>query len=215
MDIVNDNKFSIIKLDDQEVCTSVIYKLANEYINNRINNKDDVNKNFLLFNGMLKYIYVNLFRPTKDTIRCNNKATRLDLNNIKEIDDVWQIYTDLCYNNNKKPTILNFSLMTGISRDTFNRWEAGRSRSVTPEHSDTVKRWLEECEGVLQDGAIESGNIGCMFALKANYGYVEQAQRIEVVGEQFDYRTREQIARQHGLSVQEIQAPEPLELSDD
>lgn len=214
MGIIKENKLNTINLDGQEVYTNSIYELADEYINNRIN-KEDINKNYMLFNGMIKYIYNNLFRPTKNTIRYNNKATRLDLDNILEIDDIWQIYTDLCYKYSKKPTMLNFSILTGISMDTFHCWKTGKSRSVTSEHSETVKRWLKECEGILLDGAIESGNIGCMFALKANYGYVEQAQRIEVVGEQFDYRTREQIARQHGLSVKEIQAPEPLELSDD
>ena len=50
------------------------------------------------------------------------------------------------------------------------------------EHSRTVKKWLAECESSLVDGATERNSVGCIFALKANYGYTETPQRIEITG---------------------------------
>lgn len=148
-----------------EVYTSKIYELADEYIN-QLENPDAIKgMNKGVFTGMIKYIYLNLFK--------NNP---LDNGNIQELDDVWNIYTSLCYKYSKRPTILNFSLMIGVSNDTINAWKNGEYRNGPGSlHSRTVKKWLEECEAALLDGAVENNGIGCIFALKANYGYTETA----------------------------------------
>ena len=40
-------------------------------------------------------------------------------------------------------------------------------------YTESAKKWLAECESTLYDEAINTGNIGCIFALKCNYGYKE------------------------------------------
>lgn len=151
--------------NETEVYTSKIYELADEYIN-QLEDPDAIKgMNKGVFTGMIKYIYLNLFK--------NNP---LDNGNIQELDDVWNIYTSLCYKYSKRPTILSFSIMIGVNNDTINAWKNGEYRNKPGSlHSRTVKRWLAECESALLDGAVENNGIGCIFALKANYGYTETA----------------------------------------
>ena len=156
---------SIRLKDGTEIYTDKIFELADEYIDT-LDTPDEIKGlNKGLFTGMIKYIYINLF-----------KSQPLDNADIESIDNVWNIYTSLCYKYNKRPTILNFCLMVGINMDTINTWKNGEYRGgLGSPHSETVKKWLAECESSLLDGAIEQNGIGCIFALKANYGYTETA----------------------------------------
>ena len=151
--------------DSIEIYTDKIYELADDYINS-LDNPDDIKSlNKGLFTGMIKHIYINLFK--------NNP---LDYSNIELLDYVFNIYTSLCYKYSKRPTILGYCLMTGIDNTTINTWKTGEYRGgLGSPHSQTVKKWYAECENSLVDGAIEQNGIGCIFALKANYGYTETA----------------------------------------
>lgn len=159
-----------------EVYENDILCFAEMYIES-LSDPKSINNNSSIFAGMLKFIYRNVFK--------NNK---MDYGNIEVLDNVWDIYTDLCYKYGKHPTLLNFSLMTGIHRDTFQSWKNGEYRDngngTKSAHSVTVRKWMQECESAMLDGATEKNSIGCIFALKANYGYTEQPQRIEIVGTQ-------------------------------
>ena len=159
-----------------EIYETKIHEYADEYINT-LNDPESINNNPSLFTGMIKYIYKHLFK--------NNPVNNDD---IGLIDNIWSIYTELCYKYSKRPTLLNFSLLVGISNDTFSAWKNEEYRrgedGTSSEHSRTVKKWLAECESSLVDGATERNSVGCIFALKANYGYTETPQRIEVVGSQ-------------------------------
>lgn len=104
---------------------------------------------------------------------------KADINNIKELDILWDIYTVICCTCRIKPTLLRFCMMISINRDTLNSWLKGEFESrVTSGHSVTVQKWKSECESSLYDEVIQTGNIGCMFALKANYGYRDNVQII-------------------------------------
>lgn len=159
-----------------EIYENEIKYYADEYINN-LDDPDSINNNPSLFTGMIKYIYKHLFK--------NNPVNNDD---IGLIDNIWSIYTELCYKYSKRPTLLNFSLLVGISNDTFGAWKNEEYRrgenGASSEHSRTVKKWLAECESSLVDGATERNSVGCIFALKANYGYTETPQRIEITGKQ-------------------------------
>ena len=168
-----------------EVYESRIHELADEYINT-LSDPESINNNPSLFTGMIKYIYRHLFK--------NNPINNDD---IGLIDNIWSIYTELCYKYSKRPTLLNFSLLVGINNDTFNAWKNGEYRrgenGTSSEHSRTVKKWLAECESSLVDGATERNSVGCIFALKANYGYTETPQRIEITGSQAPALSQEDI----------------------
>lgn len=95
-----------------------------------------------------------------------NNYTNIDLYNV-----LWDIYTNICYKFLIKPTIQRYSIFTGINKSTFNRWT--ELNNPNDKRRVSVKKWLNECESVLYDDAINTGNVGCLFALKCNYGYKE------------------------------------------
>lgn len=185
-----------------EVYEHDIKYYADEYINT-LDDPESINNNPSLFTGMIKYIYKRLF-----------KYNPVNNDDITVLDDIWGIYTELCYKYNKRPTLLNFSLMVGVSNDTFNAWKNGEYRAgsdgASSAHSLTVKKWLKECESSLVDGATERNSVGCIFALKANYGYTETPQRIEITGAQAPALSKDEI-RQIAEQAAQTSAAELLE----
>lgn len=157
------------------------------------------------FKGMLKYINNRFFKLKDGDIRYNNKNSNIDYGDIDYINRLWDIYTSLCYRYLQNPTILNFSLFTGIDMDTFHSWKTGENRGGTEEtssaHTESYKKWLGECESALYDSAM-TGNPGAMFLLKANYGYTEAPQRIEITGSQAPALTQDEI---HQIAEQAMQ----------
>ena len=185
-----------------EIYETKIHYFADEYINT-LSDPDGINNNPSLFTGMIKYIYKRLFK--------NNPVNNDD---ISVLDNIFDIYTELCYRYNKRPTLLNFSLLVGISNDTFNAWKNGEYRAgeggASSAHSLTVKKWLKECESSLVDGATERNSVGCIFALKANYGYTETPQRIEITGANTPALSQEDI-RQIADQARKESIPELLD----
>ena len=185
-----------------EIYETKIHEYADEYINT-LDDPESINNNPSLFTGMIKYIYKHLFK--------NNPVNNDD---ISVLDNIFDIYTELCYRYNKRPTLLNFSLLVGISNDTFNAWKNGEYRAgeggASSAHSLTVKKWLKECESSLVDGATERNSVGCIFALKANYGYTETPQRIEITGANAPALSQEDI-RQIADQARKESIPELLD----
>ena len=185
-----------------EIYETKIHEYADEYINT-LDDPESINNNPSLFTGMIKYIYKRLFK--------NNPVNNDD---ISVLDNIFDIYTELCYRYNKRPTLLNFSLLVGISNDTFNAWKNGEYRAgeggASSAHSLTVKKWLKECESSLVDGATERNSVGCIFALKANYGYTETPQRIEITGANTPALSQEDI-RQIADQARKESIPELIE----
>lgn len=171
-----------------------ISELEEDFISN-LAKPEDMSGNTTMFAGLIKFIRRNLFN-----------VCHLDYDDIATVDGVWDCYTALCYKYNKYPTVIEFSTFIGISKDTIDRWKNNKSRGYiyydkdnniikdiniylmthdaadlrkvpSTIYSDAVKKWLAECESNLYRGATETGRIGCIFALKANYGYVETAPR--------------------------------------
>ena len=179
-----------------EVYENKIKYYADEYINT-LNDPDSINNNPTLFTGMIKYIYNHLFKPGKKDKVLYNANTVLDTGDIELLNNIWDIYTELCYKYNKRPTILNFSLLIGVDNRTIDTWRRGEFRAgedgTSSPHSLTVKKWLAECESSLVDGATERNSVGCIFALKANYGYTETPQRIEITGPQAPALSQDEI----------------------
>ena len=185
-----------------EIYETKIHLYADEYINT-LDDPESINNNPSLFTGMIKYIYKHLFK--------NNPVNNDD---ITLLDNIFDVYTELCYRYNKRPTLLNFSLLVGISNDTFNAWKNGEYRAgeggASSAHSLTVKKWLKECESSLVDGATERNSVGCIFALKANYGYTETPQRIEITGANAPALSQEDI-RQIADQARKESIPELIE----
>lgn len=165
------------------------------------------------FKGMLKYINNRLFKLKDGDIKYNNKNSNIDYSDIDYINRLWDIYTSLCYRYLQNPTLLNFSLFTGIANETFSDWISGNYRGGTDGassiHCQTAKKWQEECEAALYDTAM-TGNPGAMFLLKSNYGYTETPQRIEITGANAPALSQEDI-RQIADQARKESIPELLD----
>lgn len=155
----------IKEVSEIEVYETEIERYSELYIES-LPEKTDI-YNSITFTGMLKYIYRYVFKPEEIT----RKTSILDYADIKLLDSIFNIYTSLCYKYRKKPTILGYCVMTGISNYSVNNWHNGKVNRANSEILQTIEKWFSECENALIDGAIESNSIGCIFALKANYGY--------------------------------------------
>lgn len=242
----------------------------NEYIS-QLPEGYEINGNPSLFAGLLNYLNTNVFCALYNTF--NNYNCRLNYNDILLLDYVFKLYIDLCYLYSKKPTILNFCLLTGIDNSTIIDWYNSDNRTnsicyydynknlITKEQyeiqlniynsiisghyddldkdilfnniniynnicddvknnpdlykplklyrSKVAKSWRAKCEAGLLDGAIEKSSVGCIFALKAKYGYVEAAQQIEVKHVNQITETPTEIASRHDAGL--ISAPEKPE----
>ena len=183
-----------------EIYETKIHYFADEYINT-LSDPESINNNPSLSTGMIKYIYKYLFKPGKKDKVLSNSNSNLDLSDIDLLDNIWSIYTELCYKYSKRPTILNFSLMIGVDNTTIDSWRRGEYRAgdegASSTRSQTVKKWLKECESSLVDGATERNSVGCIFALKANYGYTETPQRVQIVSGQMPDQVAADIAARH------------------
>ena len=198
-----------------EVYEHDIKYYADEYISQLPEKEDSINNNPSLFTGMIKYIYKHLFKPGKKDKVKYNANTNLDTGDIELLNNIWEVYTELCYKYNKRPTILNFRLLIGIDKRTIDTWRRGEFRAgedgASSAHSQTVKKWLAECESSLVDGATERNSVGCIFALKANYGYTETPQRVEIVNGQQPEQIAADIAARHKIGqVEKPELPEDL-----
>ena len=196
-----------------EIYETKIHYFADEYINT-LSDPDGINNNPSLFTGMIKYIYKHLFKPKRNDKVLYNSNSVLDTGDIELLDNIWNIYTELCYRYNKRPTLLNFSLLVGIGNDVFNSWIRGEYRAgengASSPHCQTAKKWKAECESSLVDGATERNSVGCIFALKANYGYTETPQRIETPGANTPAPSQEDI-RQIADQARKESIPELIE----
>lgn len=184
-----------VKVNDIELYLHDIQYYADEYIATLDDKQLELltSQNKGVFVGMLKYINNNYI-----------KHHHIKYYDIQLLDNIWDLYTELCYKYNKRPTILNYCILTGINQDTIWDWKNGNSRckayydsndnliqdisswkmnhrgeryreEPSTTFSETVKKWFTDCEAALYDGATEQNSIGCIFALKANYGYTETA----------------------------------------
>lgn len=172
----------------------IIFSIADDYIADL---DDDSKQRFysnnkMMFNDLLTEIYEQYFM-----------SNPMDYNDVKQMSQIWRCYARLCYKCGKRLTLQGFVTMTGVDDNTLYDWEKGRTRTYiyydeqgnriknllayqkqypnatvikksSREHMDFVKRCLKDCEQSLLDGATEQNSIGCIFALKALYGYSDQ-----------------------------------------
>lgn len=140
-----------------------LFETAQEYIN-KLDNPEEIYKNNGLFVDMLKYIYkYNLVYVLKND---QGTANRYDY---KLLDKVFNIYTSLVYKykQNKRPSILEFTIFTKLDSNTFYSAANGNKSKLTPEDIANVKRWIKECENSLTN----TDSVFSIFLLKSKYGY--------------------------------------------
>jgi hypothetical protein len=159
--------------DGVEIYPNRIYELADEYEASLKDPEQLYKLSSSTFTGMIKYINIHM------GWRNRNYNIKYIYSNIELLDDIWNIYVDLNYKYNQKPTITEFSIMIGCSRDTIYSWVNDETRrdsldKLSLKRSDAVKNWLTECRLGRYKGAA-AGNVGYIFLCKAVDGMTETA----------------------------------------
>lgn len=151
-----------------EVYTDRIFELADDYISTLRDDEELYKPNSNQFTGMIKYINRNIH------------FDRSILADINILNTIWELYTELVYKYNQKPTIEEYAILIGVNRETIYAWLNGEYRSsdicekLGTTRPNTVKKWQEECRLGRYKGAA-SGNVGMIFLCKAVDGMVETA----------------------------------------
>ena len=183
-------------IQTQETETAEPYKIYNnnielytdELIISEYNSKptEQLKQDRSFFPRLTQYLYNNYIGDllqNKLEHKLNNiKPVYPD---IKQLACIFDIYISLVYKYkfNNRPSILEFSILTGISRETIYRWLNGevdndiinscidedKRRHITSEYSYTVAKWQSICEQSLVDGNGEY--VKEIFLLKAKHGY--------------------------------------------
>ena len=192
MQDTNQDKNQIAESEPQPLEPSAIYQnniyaLVDDVKQEpRFNNKTDeeLKQDKSFFPLLVNYIYNNYIGNLLDNKHCKPQL----YTDIKQIDYLFNIYIDLVYKYkwNNRPLIIEFSIFTGINRDTFYNWLNGNnnnsdtntnSKYLTRERSDIVQKWVGVCERALIDG---NDTIKDIFILKAKHGYRDNNNDINI-----------------------------------
>ena len=162
-----------------EIYNNIIYGLVDSFIDAEYTGKtqEELKTDRAFFPRLIDYIYNNYIGE----LLGNKYGKQVVYKDIKQLDCIFSIYTDLVYKYkwNNRPLIIEFSIFTGINRDTFYSWVNGLDNSATVQHigeratrerSDTVTKWVNICERALIDG---NDTIKDLFILKSKHGYKE------------------------------------------
>lgn len=166
--------------------------------------------------GAWRYIYNALFKPDKNTIRLNNKTSKLDYSDVYTLLEVADAYIDLCFKYKILPMIEDFSTLSGISRDTLNSWERGEYRRGEPgascKHSDLAKK-IKDATQRMTVKDLHGNPIGQQ-SLANNYEgaglmFTQKEIRAQAEASMLSQLSREEIAARYQAFAD---VPEPLQL---
>lgn len=206
-----------IAYNGAKVYTNRIQELADEFINNQLDDKqrEEMPNNSNTFMAMILYISDNI--------------PKVDNNDIQQLDNIFNIYTRLCVKYNMLPTLESFSMLININPGTLSNWSSGALRSTvyydskgkyikdfaawqlnhrgeqyraepSTAHSEAVKKWKNICKNFLINSLQNSRGTDAnkIFIAKAAYGMVETAPI--PVANQEQHRTAEQIAADYSTA---------------
>ena len=142
-----------------------ILDICNIYIND-LDNPSEIYENNGLFVGMIKHIYKIYLGDIIGNNKDNNYNFRYDYD---LMDKLFYIYTSLVYRykQNKRPSVLEYSLFVNMDRNTIYNTAMGFNKSASSATISKVKKWYTECENQLTNGS----SVFEIFLLKSQYRY--------------------------------------------
>lgn len=168
-----------------EVYTSQITEIADRYIADL----EDIDSiyTYEVFTDLLLYI-------------SDNMTPLNNYDDIRVLDNLFNIYKRLCSKYRVLPTLYDFSMMINIDPSTITRWMNGETRGgLTSEHCKTAKKWKQYCAGRLASNLSNSKGTDAnkIFIAKAAYGMAETkaVEQEQITGAR---KTVEQIAQDIG-----------------
>lgn len=152
---------TVTTVDGVEVYTSQITEIADRYIADL----EDIDSiyTYEVFTDLLLYI-------------SDNMTPLNNYNDIRVLDNLFNIYKRLCSKYRVLPTLYDFSMMINIDPSTITRWMNGETRGgLTSEHCKTAKKWKQYCAGRLASNLSNSKGTDAnkIFIAKAAYGMAE------------------------------------------
>lgn len=168
-----------------EVYTSQITEIADRYID-ELEDIDSI-YTYEVFTDLLLYI-------------SDNMTPLNNYDDIRVLDNLFNIYKRLCSKYRVLPTLYDFSMMINIDPSTITRWMNGETRGgLTSEHCKTAKKWKQYCAGRLASNLSNSKGTDAnkIFIAKAAYGMAETkaVEQEQITGAR---KTVEQIAQDIG-----------------
>ena len=186
---------SITTSTGAEVYESDIYSALDSYIadHNGIDIANDMGQ--YQFKDVLYYIHDSVL---------NNKRLTIDgyIYNISDVLAVYDIYKRLCARCNKIITIADFSILTGIPRETINGWDRGEGHpKFNLAGSEVHKKLLADSEDSIATMMISTGRnpVGYMAWLNHNYNWATTA---AANGQTEARRSPQEIAAAHGVAIE-------------
>lgn len=198
----------------EQVAPDKIYKnqieiITDELIEREYKNAspEELKTNRAFFPRLVQVLYNDYIGDLLDNKL--GKAKKTTYPDISLLDNLFNIYIGLVYlyKFNNRPSILEFCILTGISRDTVYKWinndyddiptnldiynnnelmgelynkADGRTpkQYLTRAYTDTARKWQEICEQSLVDGSGEY--VKEIFLLKAKHGYRDNNNDIQI-----------------------------------
>lgn len=176
---------TVTTVDGVEVYTSQIAEIADRYID-ELEDIDSI-YTYEVFTDLLLYI-------------SDNMTPLNNYDDIRVLDNLFNIYKRLCSKYRVLPTLYDFSMMINIDPSTITRWMNGETRGgLTSEHCKTAKKWKQYCAGRLASNLSNSKGTDAnkIFIAKAAYGMAETkaVEQEQITGAR---KTVEQIAQDIG-----------------
>lgn len=157
-----------------EVYANDIELYLDQYcIDHKIKNNDLYKIDQSRWNSVLLYIYNHVFKPTPNNnpnYRYNGKSN-IDYSNKELLEYICDIYINMCYEYSKEVSIMGFSKLTGIPKETLYEWL--RNGKTERGASDLVQKLSDEREESLSNKlASGKGNpVGILGILNRHYNW--------------------------------------------
>ena len=175
-----------------EIFESAIHEYLQEYIDTH--NIEDMHREpQSRWNAALLYINKYYFKLHPEVL--TTPGTVSNSYNLDAVNNVCDIYINLCYEYDKEISILGFSKLTGINQDTFYDW-GNQSSRPSSSACEIYKKLSREREESLSNMLISGKRnpVGLLGALNRHYGWNmgqprgatgEQKQSIEQIQERY------------------------------
>ena len=175
-----------------EIFESAIHEYLQEYIDTH--EIEDMHREpQSRWNAALLYINKYYFKLHPEVL--TTPGTVSNSYNLDAVNNVCDIYINLCYEYDKEISILGFSKLTGINQDTFYDW-GNQSSRPSSSACEIYKKLSQEREESLSNMLISGKRnpVGLLGALNRHYGWNmgqprgvsgEQKQSIEQIQERY------------------------------
>ena len=193
INIMNANNTNvIITYNNIEIYKNDIDIIIDRFLND-YNIETDMLYKTNTFISLLSYIKTNLL----DNIIKKDNGKSHNAYDYNLLDEIYiKIFLPLTGKYNHIPSLLNFSVLTGINNDYLTEVASGvynNGGRVNPDHTRTAKKWFNMSKAASIARAEEENSIGSIFISKAVYGLKETPTEIQITGSNTQY-TPEQIA---------------------